>query len=104
LRIRPHSTIRAGNSVILPCFSASPDGLRAAAGLDNGCVVLLNLDDPEQPETVRFLGLADGGWAVFYNDHHYRLEGHPAGRFWWSAGLCRFEPGELDGHGITRAE
>jgi hypothetical protein len=26
----------------------------------------------------------------------------PAGQFWWTAGLCRFEPGELDNHGIER--
>ena len=28
--------------------------------------------------------------------------GDPEGRFWWTAGLCRFEPGELDGFGVER--
>jgi WD40 repeat protein/serine/threonine protein kinase len=36
------------------------------------------------------------GWAAFSPDGRYRLGGDIAGSFWHSAGLCRFEPGELD--------
>jgi WD40 repeat protein len=97
-------TVRVGNSVLLSCLSIAPDGLRAAVGLDNGCVAFPQLDGSDQSEAIRVLGLPDGGWAVFYSDHSYRLNGHPSGCFWWSSGLCRFEPGELDHHGIQRID
>lgn len=48
------------------------------------------------------ISLPGGGWAAFWEEHCYRLHGDPAGRFWWTAGLCRFEPGELDGYGVER--
>jgi len=70
-------------------------------GLDTGCVALFNMDGSDRSAAIRVLAL-DDGWAVFYGDDSYRLHGHPGGRFWWSAGLCRFEPGELDGHGIQQ--
>lgn len=80
----------------------APDGETLAIGFADGSVELVPLgreeDDPR--ERTRLLGLPDGGWAVFQGEHRYRLQGDPAGRFWWSAGLCRFEPGELDGHGV----
>jgi hypothetical protein len=61
--------------------------------------------DPTGPQPViRLLGLPDGGWAVFSGHRRYSLVGEPAGRFWWTAGLCRFEPGELDGHGVERLD
>jgi hypothetical protein len=59
------------------------------------------MDGSDRSAAIRVLAL-DDGWAVFYGDDSYRLHGHPGGRFWWSAGLCRFEPGELDGHGIQQ--
>jgi len=51
---------------------------------------------------MRLVPLPDSGWATLHGDDKYRLHGDPAGRFWWSSGLCRFEPGELDGHGVER--
>lgn len=51
---------------------------------------------------VYLIGLLDDGWAAIYGERRYRLHGNPAGRFWWTAGLCRFEPGELDGYGVER--
>lgn len=51
---------------------------------------------------ARFAGLGDSDWAVIYGEDRYRLHGDPAGRFWWTAGLCRFEAGEIDGYGVER--
>jgi hypothetical protein len=42
------------------------------------------------------------GNHVLIGEHQYKLHGNPARRFWWSSGLCRFEPGELDGYGVER--
>jgi hypothetical protein len=53
-------------------------------------------------EDMRLRGLSDAGWAAFWGNHRYRLAGEPAGRFWWGAGLCRFEPDEVDGYGVER--
>ena len=40
------------------------------------------------------VGSADG-WAALLPDGSYKLSGDPGG-LWWVAGLCRFEPRELD--------
>nr|MDT0656634.1 pentapeptide repeat-containing protein [Micromonospora sp. DSM 115978] len=80
----------------------APDGRRLALGLDDGSAMIVDLSGDEPRVTRRLIGLPDGGWAVFLDDRTYRLRGDPAGRFWWSAGLCRFEPGELDGVTVTR--
>jgi hypothetical protein len=78
----------------------SPDGTTLAAGLDDGSVVIWPAQTAAKDPTLLLLGLPGSGWAAFYGEHRYRLEGDPAGRFWWSSSLCRFEPGELDGHGV----
>jgi len=39
--------------------------------------------------------LADG-WAVLYEDNRYAYRGTVRGEFWWTVGMARFEPGELD--------
>jgi hypothetical protein len=44
---------------------------------------------------VTLLGLAEG-WAALSPDGRYKTEGEVAGQFWYAAGMCRFEPGELD--------
>ena len=41
--------------------------------------------------------MADGS-AYLLPDGSYRVDGVPAGELWYAAGLCRFEPGELDDH------
>jgi WD40 repeat protein len=90
-----------GPSVRPARFVLSPDSRRAVALLDNGCIAVATIGEPG---SVRLLGLPDGGWAAFPDDETYRLHGDPVGRFWWSSGLCRFEPGELDAHGVHRLE
>jgi hypothetical protein len=84
-------------------MAISPDGRRVAVGLENDCVAVLPIGEPDH-DRLRLLALPHGGWAAFHGDHAYRLHGDPAGRFWWSSGLCRFEPGELDDHGITHLD
>jgi WD40 repeat protein len=81
-------------------ISSSPDGTAYAAAVADGSIALLPADPASSAPAIRLLGLPDAGWAVIYGEHHYRLNGDPAGALWWSSGLCRFEPGELDGYGV----
>lgn len=86
----------------IACAAFSADLSTVAVGSWDGSVSIIRLDRPEPEPTVRLLELPDSGYAAFWGDNRYRLAGDPAGRFWWRSGLCRFEPGELDGHGIER--
>jgi WD40 repeat protein len=36
------------------------------------------------------------GWVAFLPNGRYKFGGNVTGAFWHQAGLCRFEPGELD--------
>lgn len=82
----------------------SPNGQQIATGHESGCVAVTTTShDASQPD-VYLIGLPDDGWAAIYGERRYRLNGDPAGRFWWTAGLCRFEPGELDGYGVERLQ
>jgi WD40 repeat protein len=83
---------------LVASLSWGPDG-RIAAGLATGCVALIPADSDDPESIVRLVGLADGGWAELEGSMRYRLVGRPDGRFWWTSGMCRFEPGELDGLG-----
>jgi hypothetical protein len=80
----------------------SPDGRTLATGRDSGSVVLTPVDNDDAESLVYLIGLRDRDWAAIFGEHRYRLHGDPADRFWWTAGLCRFEPGELDGYGVER--
>jgi hypothetical protein len=83
-------------------LSYSPDGATVAVGHADGYVALVPAEPGDSRPVVRLIGLPGSGWAAVYGEHRYRLHGDPAGRFWWSAGLCRFEPGELDGYGVEQ--
>jgi hypothetical protein len=80
----------------------STDLCTVAIGSWDGSVSVIPLGGSEPEPSVRLLALPDSGYAAFWGDHRYRLEGDPGGRFWWRSGLCRFEPGELDGYGVER--
>jgi len=73
-----------------------------AVGSADGTALVVPLDQAVADPAIRLLGLPDSGWAAFLDEHRYRLVGDPAGQFWWSSGLCRFEPGELNGTGVER--
>ncbi len=78
----------------------SRDGTIIATGHWNGSFALTPVRPDRSRHVTRLIDLPDGGWAAFHGDHRYELNGNSAGRFWWTAGLCRFEPGELDGYGV----
>jgi WD40 repeat protein len=78
----------------------STDGLTIAASHNDGTVTLIRRGLDAEWSSVRLAFLADGGWAAFESDGTYRVSGDPGGLFWWTAGLCRFEAGEIDGYGV----
>ncbi|WP_131742865.1 NACHT and WD40 repeat domain-containing protein, partial [Actinomadura roseirufa] len=76
----------------------SPDGARLATAGDDGAVILWDVTDRSAPRRrATLLGLA-GGWAALAPDGRYKWEGDATAEFWYSVGMCRFEPGELDAY------
>jgi WD40 repeat protein len=71
----------------------SPDGKSVVSSGMDGTVRFWEVTTGQLLATC--IALADG-WATICSDGRYQLSGTPGGRFWWVAGLCRFEPGELD--------
>jgi WD40 repeat protein len=96
-----------GHTYWVLALTYSPDGTHLATASRDGTVRLVpsfrSTDTQDGPATdVILIGLPDEGWAAIYGEDRYRLHGDSAGRFWWVSGLCRFEPGELDGYGVER--
>ncbi|WP_344836174.1 TIR domain-containing protein [Actinocorallia longicatena] len=73
----------------------SPDGALLASGGDDGSVIIWDVATATRLHTL--LGLPEG-WAAITPDGRYKYDGTVTGQFWWSVGLTRFEPGELDDH------
>jgi WD40 repeat protein/uncharacterized protein YjbI with pentapeptide repeats/3',5'-cyclic AMP phosphodiesterase CpdA len=95
----PDATVSMGASV--HALTWSPQTATAAAALSNGTVELLRFDNRSLRTEATLLGTRDG-CAIVHADGRYHVEGDVQGRFWWAAGLCRFELGELDGHAGIR--
>jgi len=49
-----------------------------------------------------FVPLPEEGWASFFPDGRYHVQGNPAGRVWHTVKLSRFEVGELDPAALRR--
>ena len=55
-------------------------------------------------EAVATILAQPDGAAVLYLDGRYKIDGNLRGKLWWSLGITRFEPGELDQYIGTLAE
>lgn len=64
-----------------------------ASGGEDGTIRLWGLAKGTQLLTLRPCG---EGWVAFTPDGRYQSAGDIAGQFWFTMGLCRFEPGEVD--------
>lgn len=72
---------RAGGIVLLA--SGSYDGT-------------LRIWNPDTGDCLGILFATGEAWVAFRPDGRYRFHGDLQGCFWHIAGLCRYEPGELD--------
>ncbi len=79
------------SGVLSVCFS--PDGKTIASGSYDNTV---RLWDVATGQCLAILLATPEGWVAFTPDGRYKYGGNIAGSFWHVAGLCRFEPGELD--------
>jgi WD40 repeat protein len=73
-------------------IALSPDGTILAVA-SSGSIALWNI-----ASGIRTAELIPNpeGWAIVLPDGRYKLSNDGLRAFWYAAGLCRFEPGELD--------
>lgn len=76
----------------------SPDGSQLAASGEDGTIRLWALSADTPPRLRATLFSTPGGWAAFTPSGGYKYAGDVTGEFWHVIGVCRFDPGELDGH------
>jgi WD40 repeat protein/3',5'-cyclic AMP phosphodiesterase CpdA len=71
----------------------SVDGRLLASGSDDGSICYWEVSTGKLIYKVHSY---HDGWVAFTPDGKYKYQGDIQGKFWFTAGLCRFEPGELD--------
>ncbi|MEU9444038.1 TIR domain-containing protein [Streptomyces sp. NPDC048304] len=91
------TAVLTGHTGRILAVAFSPDGSQLAGGGEDGTVRLWNVP-ADAPATLRvtLVGMP-GGWAALSPSGGYKYEGDVTGEFWHAVGMCRFEPGELDG-------
>jgi len=75
-----------------------PSGRYIATSVADGTA---RIWDTTTSAAVTLVALPDGGHAVILPDGSYKISGDAHGRLWWTAGLRRFAPGELDTPGAA---
>jgi hypothetical protein len=85
--------ILRGHQLEVLAVAFSSVGGQLATGSRDGTV---RLWDAAGSGFVAQLSALPEGWSALGVDGAYKFEGEIAGELWWVAGLCRFEPGELD--------
>lgn len=87
------SRLLMGHTAAVSGVALHPHGALVASASLDGTVRLWD----ERDRCVAILLVLPGGWAALRPDGRFRLQGLTGGAFWHTIGLCRFEPGELDG-------